>query len=60
MFSKLVTYLKESRIELKKVQWPTRQETMKLTWIVIAISLATAAFLGFIDFLLNKVLELII
>ena len=58
--NKLINYLKKSREELGKVVWPSRQTTMKHTGIVIAISVAVAIFLGTIDYLLNKILELFI
>lgn len=43
--------------ELKKVTWPTREETTRLTIIVIMISLIIGFYIGIIDFLLAKVLE---
>lgn len=45
--------------ELKKVTWPTRQETIKLTTIVIVISLIIGSYIGIIDVLLTKLLEMI-
>jgi len=57
---KLTEFLKDVRIELRKVSWPSRQETIKLTGVVILISVILAAFLGLLDFgfitLLNKLL----
>jgi len=57
---KVTEFLKDVKIELKKVSWPTRQETIKLTGVVILISVILAAFLGLLDFasvtLLNKLL----
>lgn len=38
--------------ELKQVQWPTKQETIRLTTMVIVISLIIGAYIGIIDFLL--------
>ena len=58
--NKLITYLKESKIELKKVIWPTKQQTKNHTLLVIGVSLAVAFFLGAVDFILNKVLEIFI
>jgi len=58
MFLKLTSYISESRQELKKVNWPSRQETIRLTIIVIGISIGLAAFLGIIDFGLRYVLEI--
>jgi preprotein translocase subunit SecE len=58
--AKIFDFLKDVRLELRKVSWPTRQETVKLTGVVILISVALAAFLGLLDFgfltLLNKLL----
>lgn len=57
MFKKLITYLKESKAELKKVVWPSRKETRNHTLLVIGISLGVAIFLGAIDYLFNFILE---
>lgn len=43
--------------ELKKVTWPSRQETIRLTIVVVAISLIIAFYIGIIDLLLAKALE---
>ncbi|OGY97252.1 MAG: preprotein translocase subunit SecE [Candidatus Liptonbacteria bacterium GWC1_60_9] len=51
MISKLGAFLQESRQELRRVNWPTRQETVRLTLIVIGISLGLALFLGLFDYL---------
>jgi len=56
--NRIVTFLSEVRVELKKVTWPNRQETMNYTWAVIGISLGVVLFLGLADwifqFLMNK------
>lgn len=44
--------------ELKKVTWPSRKETIRLTSIVIIISLIIGLYIGIIDILLAKALEL--
>jgi preprotein translocase subunit SecE len=49
--NKLWTFTKEARAELRKVNWPTRQQTIKFTGVVIGVSLAVAAFLGALDYL---------
>lgn len=56
----LINYLKNSREELAKVSWPTRQTTINHSIMVIGVSIAVAIFLGVIDFALTKVLELIV
>lgn len=60
IFNKIIKYLKEVRLEMKKVNWPTKQETLKYTLIVIGTSLIVAAFLGMVDFLFTTLLNRII
>jgi len=45
--------------ELKKVTWPTKTETIRLTTIVIIVSLIIGLYVGIIDILLAKGLEVI-
>lgn len=56
----VTTFLKEVQEELKKVVWPTRAEVMRLTVVVILVSLIVGLFLGSIDFLLTKFTEIIL
>lgn len=56
MFERLITFFKESRIELKKVTWPTKQETTRYTAMVIIISVAVALFLGGLDYVFQFIL----
>jgi preprotein translocase subunit SecE len=42
-------FLAESRFELRKVVWPTRQETMRTTWVVIAMVIALSLTLALFD-----------
>lgn len=60
MFNQLISYLISSKEELKKVTWPSRDETIQKTVLVIAISLAVAIYLGMLDYVLTRVLEKII
>ena len=56
--NKLVDFLKDVKVELSKVNWPTRNQTVQYTLVVIGLSLALAVFLGGLDFIfqwgLNK------
>jgi len=54
---RIITFLKEVRLELKRVTWPTKQEAIKHTLIVIGFSLAVAAFLGGLDFLFTWLMD---
>ncbi len=60
MLNKVAQYIKESYVELRRVVWPSRRQTIEHTAAVIGISLAVAAFLGLIDYLLTIGLEKII
>lgn len=55
-----VVFLKEVQEELSKVVWPTRNEVIRLTLTVIIVSLVVGLFLGGLDFLLTKLLELVV
>ena len=57
MSNPVLTYLQESKAELKKVTWPTRKETIRHTALVVGISLGLAAFLGVADYFLALGLE---
>ncbi len=49
--SKATEYIKETRGEFKHVNWPTRQQAIVFTVVVIIISIFVAFFLGFFDYL---------
>ncbi|MEK9174753.1 MAG: preprotein translocase subunit SecE, partial [Patescibacteria group bacterium] len=57
MLNKLTTYLKEVRLELSKVNWPSREQTTRYTFLVIGVSLAVAFFLGGLDYIFSWVLN---
>lgn len=55
-----VSFLKEVQVELSKVTWPTRDETIKLTIIVIVISLVIGSYIGGLDLIFTKITDIII
>jgi preprotein translocase subunit SecE len=55
--NRIITYLKETRAEFRHVSWPTSKQATISTALVIAISLVTALFLGFFDFVFTTLLE---
>jgi len=59
-FQKIIPFLKEVKLEVKKVNWPTRKETIKYTLIVIGSSITVAIFLGGFDFLFASILKMFI
>ncbi|KPJ71553.1 hypothetical protein AMJ50_01535 [Parcubacteria bacterium DG_74_3] len=56
-FNKIINFFKEVRLEMKKVNWPTRKETIRYTLIVIAVLTIVALFLGTIDFIFTRFLD---
>ena len=58
--NKLITFIKEARAELRKVNWPTRNETMKYTGLVMGLSLAVAIFLGALDYLFEYIIRVFV
>ena len=57
MIDRIKNFFAESRQELRHVNWPTRQEAIRLTAIVIGISLGLAVFLGAFDYLFSYALK---
>ncbi len=55
-----ITFLKEVQDELKKVVWPTKDEVIRLTGVVILVSLIVGLFLGGADFVFTKLMEVFI
>ncbi len=57
MFEKIGNFIQESKQELKKVNWPTREETIRYTLFVIGFSVGLSAFLGILDFVFLQILQ---
>jgi preprotein translocase subunit SecE len=47
----IVRYVRETRTELRKVNWPTREETIRLTQIVLVVTIVMGLFLWLMDIL---------
>ncbi|MGI6368323.1 MAG: preprotein translocase subunit SecE [Anaerolineae bacterium] len=57
--NRLVRYFREVRAEVRKVVWPSRQATLRLTGIVLAVMLAMSAALGLVDWVFTRLFALI-
>lgn len=55
-----VTFIRETYVELKQVIWPTRKEVIRLTAVVVIISVTVGLYIGGLDFLFVKAVEFII
>ncbi len=52
-------FIRETRGELRKVTWPTREEALQLTKAVLLVTFAMSAFLGLMDWVFNKLFGLL-
>jgi preprotein translocase subunit SecE len=53
-------FLKEARVELKKVTWPSRRDAIAGTVVVLITVFICAFFLGIVDFWLSKLIKIIL
>jgi preprotein translocase subunit SecE len=60
VFEKAVQFLREARVELKKVVWPSRKQTINSTVVVVIFAVICSFFLGFVDICLSFLLKLIL
>ncbi len=55
--NRLLNYFKETRLELEHVTWPTRKQAIAFTAVTVVVSILTAAFLGFFDYIFSLILQ---
>ncbi len=60
MSNKLTDYIRDSRLELKKVSWPTKKTTVNYTLLVLGVSISMAIFLALIDYISSLGIEKLI
>ncbi len=58
--SKITQFFREVKIELKKVTWPTRKQTVSSTIVVIVLVFIISLFLGLVDFGLSSIIRLVL
>ena len=56
----IVRYYRETVGELKKVVWPTREEALRLTWIVLLVITVMAAILGSADYVFTQAVRILV
>ena len=57
VYTRAVQFLREVKIELKKVTWPTRKQTLGSTAVVIVLVMIIAVFLGLVDLSLGNLVR---
>ena len=50
-------FLSEARFELRKVVWPTRQETTRMAWVVVIVVIIVSLLLAGFDFFVQKAIQ---
>ena len=60
MIKRIKDFLREVQIEIKKVVFPTKDELIGSTWVVIIVVLIISLFLGIVDLGLSKIVGLAI
>lgn len=55
--NKIVSFLREAKAELLKVNWPNQKQIVQYTILVLVISLVVAIFLGSLDMLFSRIVE---
>ena len=59
IIARVSKWLKDMKAELKKVQWPTRKQTINNTLIVIACVIVVGIVIGAFDFIAGRAIEAI-
>jgi len=60
IISKVRRFLREAKVELKKVTWPTPKEALASTSVVIVVVIILSLFLGVVDLGLTKIIRLVL
>lgn len=60
LFKTIGLFLRQAKIELKKVKWPTRKELIASTVVVIVLTLLVSLYLGLVDLGLIKIIKHVI
>jgi preprotein translocase subunit SecE len=60
IWAKSVQFLREVKIELKKVTWPSRKDALASTLVVIILVMIVSAFLGLVDVGLSSLIRVVL
>ena len=59
-FTRTINFIEGSWAELRRVQWPDRQQVVQATGVVLGFVVLTGVFLGVADFIAGKIVNAII
>ena len=60
LFKTIGLFLRQAKVELKKVKWPTRKELIASTVVVIVLTILVSFYLGLVDLGLIKIIKHVI
>ncbi|HXF62057.1 MAG TPA: preprotein translocase subunit SecE [Caldilineaceae bacterium] len=56
----IVRYFRDTRAEVSKVTWPTREEGLRLTWVVLVVTTISAIVLFGVDSFFSLIIALLL
>ncbi len=59
-FEQITQFFREVKVELQKVTFPTRQETVGSTMVVLVLTVIMAVYLGFSDWALARIVQMLL
>ncbi len=60
MASKFFSFFTETKQELSRVNWPSREELVQSTWLVIVVTMILALFIGACDFVFSFLVRVVL
>lgn len=57
---RVINTIREAKNELRKVTWPTKEQTTRLTTVVIGVSIFAGVYLGVVDYIFDELMQIII
>lgn len=58
--NKVTKFIKESIVEFKKIEWPTRKQTIRLTALVLGVSVIVSLYVSGVDYLFTKIIGIVL
>ncbi|MFZ5437662.1 MAG: preprotein translocase subunit SecE [Patescibacteria group bacterium] len=57
---RLLQYFREVIQEIKKVSWPTKEQTYNKTFLVVVVSLVAALYIGGLDYVFARLMAIVL
>ncbi len=60
ILARITRYIREVRAEIRKVTWPTREDVMRMTTVVVVVLIISSVFLAMVDYGFSRIMQFII